>query len=164
VKECQLQPTQTCTSNADCKNGTGPCIAKGTVSVNLDTFFDAPISAPECESDRTATTSPYEQVTTVVYPGCAGNNSCGSNWGKQCSNQGCYGVPLYRQLLTNEEKNKPTLIPNTTKIRMMGPAVFGRINLTANHGTYYISTTDSATQQAAAGDKNIFEKEKTYYV
>jgi hypothetical protein len=51
-----------------------------------------------------------------------------------------------------------------TKIRMMGPAVFGRINLTANRGKYYISTTDGTTQQSPTPLKNIFRKGDKYYV
>jgi len=171
TKVCQLKQTQTCTKDADCTNDTGPCIQHGTVSVNLDPFFDAPISAPECESGErpkakvghTATTSPYEQVTTVVYPAC-GVGCNGSIWNSTCHNSSCYGVPLYRQFLTDAEKNDPTGSPHTTKIRMMGPDIGGRINLTANHGTYYISTTDSAAQQGPAGLKNIFEAGQTYYV
>ena len=52
----------------------------------------------------TANTSPYEYVTSVVFPQCGtviGNpNSCnlpGGNWGVTCEDQSCYGVPLYRE-------------------------------------------------------------------
>jgi len=61
-----------------------------TISVNLDPFFNAPIEAPECESFGTAKTSPYEYLSTVVYPDCAVTNSCsgvcdGVNAGKACT-------------------------------------------------------------------------------
>ena len=64
-----------------------------TISVNEDGFFGAPIQAPQCKSNvgvnpdaacagktitpsktqqpQTARTSPYDYVTTVIYPGCA---------------------------------------------------------------------------------------------
>ena len=52
-----------------------------TISVNYDGYFDAPIEDVECASDvsnppanfppGTAKTSPYEYLTTAVYPACA---------------------------------------------------------------------------------------------
>lgn len=66
---------------------------KDTISVNEDGFFGAPTQAPQCRSNvgvdpahacagtiatgqtpPTARTSPYDYVTTVVYPGCAMND------------------------------------------------------------------------------------------
>ncbi len=44
-----------------------------TISVNLDSFFNAPVETEECASDITANTSPYDYVTSVVYPGCGDN-------------------------------------------------------------------------------------------
>jgi len=65
-------------------------VSDETISVNLDPFFNAPIEAPECESFGTAKTSPYEYLSTVVYPDCALTNSCagvcdGVNAGKACT-------------------------------------------------------------------------------
>lgn len=71
---------------------------KETISVNKDPFFNAPIETDQCRSNlgvaptnacsgvnqtrATAKTSPYEYVTTVVYPGCAlggdSRTNCGS--------------------------------------------------------------------------------------
>jgi hypothetical protein len=63
-----------------------------TISVNEDGFFGAPAQAFQCKSNKdinpasacapvknaptqaTARTSPYDYVTTVVYPGCAMND------------------------------------------------------------------------------------------
>jgi hypothetical protein len=161
----------------------------GTVSVNEDPFFNAPVETIECLSDETAKTNPYEHITTVVYPGCALDGTCDSSknpctgngcpcnqdvcaptcdWCANCTitgQTGCYGVPLYRQFLTLSEKDmeKAGKEPNT-KIRMMGPAVFGRINLTANRGKYYISTTDGSAQQSPTPLKSIFRKGDKYYV
>jgi len=47
-----------------------------TISVNEDPFFKAPVEAIECLSDLTAKTSPYDYVTSVVYPGCAVAGNC----------------------------------------------------------------------------------------
>lgn len=85
-----------------------------TISVNLDTFFDAPTEAPECRSfdlanvdmsttGGTAKTSPYQYVTTVVYPECAVNGDCGGRCslqsttvcdlpGKTCTPNECQGT------------------------------------------------------------------------
>ena len=43
---------------------------KKTTVINLDHFFAAPVEAIQCLSDDTSRTSPYEYVTTVVYPAC----------------------------------------------------------------------------------------------
>ena len=132
---------------------------KDTVSVNEDPFFNAPVEILECASDGTAKTSPYQHVTSVVYPGCG--TGCDQNvWNANCT-AGCYGVPLYRQYLTGPENATPD--PNT-KIRMMGPAIAGRINLTSNNAKYYIETTNGLPEQTPAPLKNIFESGQTYYL
>jgi hypothetical protein len=135
---------------------------RNTASVNEDAFFNAPIDLLECASDMTAKTSPYDYVTTVVYPGCASTpNGCGTSWSSNCTS-GCYGVPLYRQYLTGPEAAQEN--PDT-KIRMMGPDISGRINLTVNNGVYYIETTDGEeAQQNPQNLVNIFTAGETYYV
>ena len=141
---------------------------KQTISVNEDTFFNAPVETIECESDETAKTSPYDYVTTVVYPGCASNNSCGENWGSDCGSTFCYGVPLYRQFSVASEQGNAV----GKNIRMMGMNFFQRSNLTANNGTYYIDTSVSQTAQQnglqlAPGQVpsyNVFQAGQTYYV
>jgi len=157
-----------------------------TISVNEDHFFTAPIEQFECRSDATAKTSPYEYVTTVMYPGCAAKGDCGgtcsksgvpcagnvqctktvdpndpdicegSNWSSNCT-AGCFGVPLIRQLLTGTED-----ATSNTQIRMMGPDIFGRINLTANNGLYYIDTANVPFDPNAKL-RNIFQKNENYY-
>ena len=151
-----------------------------TISVNFDSpFFTAPTEAVECASDETAKTSPYDYVTTVVYPYCG--NACRRDvtnpapppdfiqiWDTDCANERCYGVPLYRQLLTPAEKIAGTV----PLVRMSGQATGQRSTLTANGATYYIDTTVSeATQKAALANDpakrppklNVFESGKTYY-
>ncbi|GJM15046.1 MAG: hypothetical protein DHS20C13_03730 [Thermodesulfobacteriota bacterium] len=68
-----------------------------SISVNLDPFFNTPIEATECKSFDTAKTSPYEYLTTAIYPKCATNNTClgtcsntGAvcSWGGECANEG----------------------------------------------------------------------------
>ena len=121
----------------------------GTISVNPIEFFNAPVETAECLSNlgitpnlacpdtagklpvtptaATAKTSPYDYVTTVVFPQCGLDSGGGPNpgrcgdmtkddfvppdrtissvgregeWSRECSNPACYGVPLYRQFLT----------------------------------------------------------------
>lgn len=125
-----------------------------TISVNEDPFFTAPIEQFQCRSDATAKTSPYEYVTTVVYPGCG--QACGPNWSTNCTST-CYGVPLIRQYLTGTED-----INAETEIRMQGPAISGRINLTSNNGLYYIDTTRNQVQDSFPL-RNKFVANETYY-
>lgn len=121
-----------------------------TISVNEDSFFNAPVETIECESDETAKTSPYDYVTTVVYPDCAAKGSTASclddpeqPWNSDCANQTCYGVPLFRQFLNKGEDRGLG-----QEIRMAGMNFYQRSNLTVNHGRYYIDTNVSTTKQA----------------
>ena len=75
----------------------------GSVSVNQDPFFNAPLQTPECLSDvnvtpsnsvtnpklyaGTAVTSPYDYVTTVVFPNCAAS-------GGKCTEQNEPAIPF----------------------------------------------------------------------
>ena len=133
-----------------------------TVSVNQDPFFQGPVAAPQCASDvpanmppGTATTSPYEYVTTAIIPQCGFN--CG-DWSQDCTGPNCAGVPLYRQYLLPSESVAPT-------IRMSGQATAQRSSLTVNNGRYYIDTTQSSAQQSqqGAGQHSTFQAGETYY-
>jgi hypothetical protein len=140
-----------------------------TISVNEDKFFTAPIEGIECQSDGdtveggTARMSPYDYVTTVVYPDSAQKVSpplCGdTNWDSECSNQACFGVPFYRLYQTGSEK-KGEKVPEF--IRMAGMNVCQRETMTVNHGHYYVDLTASETTQSSWGKRNIFEGGKTY--
>jgi hypothetical protein len=126
----------------------------GTVSLNPVEFFDAPLQTAECLSNigvtpnlacplpsgdlpptqtrAGANTSPYDYVTTIVFPSCAVGSGrvdgrCGSSinqkvdpnngkhileeplrggsWSQDCTAPFCYGVPLYRQFLTGSGDN-----------------------------------------------------------
>jgi hypothetical protein len=138
----------------------------GTISVNLDDFFNAPLQTNECASDSyvsqppqnaTAKTSPYDHVTSVIYPYCG--QTCDQNvWSAPCTTPACFGVPMYREFVNqNELGTKPF-------IRMAAQAVGQRSNLTPNHGSFYIDTTTTPTDQQNFAMKNIFETQKTYYV
>lgn len=148
-----------------------------TISVNQDSFFNAPYSTAECASDiptavptvptstvpGTANTSPYDYVSTVVYPSCASNNTCNQTdltWSSDCANQTCFGVPLYRELKTKSDT------PGATQIRMMGENFFQRNTLTVNNGVYYMDTTVTKDKQLKlnAGNFTVFEPGKTYNV
>ncbi|MCC7325458.1 MAG: G8 domain-containing protein [Burkholderiales bacterium] len=135
-----------------------------TVSVNSDPFFNAPVEQTECESDETAKTSPYDYVTSVVYPGCAVNGTCGAKdgpprWDSDCTNGQCYGVPLYRQLLTKSEQST-----GVSSIRMAGQDTYQRSTLTPNNAVYYIDTTVSLQRQMlSSGNVNVFGAGQSYY-
>jgi hypothetical protein len=155
-----------------------------TISVNKDPFFAAPVETIECASDTpsnmppacdpnaetcgTAKTSPYNYVTTVVYPDCGEN--CPQLvkdapdylhfWAVDCTNPTCYGVPLYRQDINqNEQGTKPS-------IRMAGQAIAQRSTLTVNNGSYYMDTTvseDTQRRGVPSNLVNVFKGGETYY-
>lgn len=132
-----------------------------TISVNQDPFFKAPVETPQCASDvpenmppGTATTSPYEYVTTAMMARCG--YGC-ALWSQECTNNFCYGVPLYRQY------NLPSETASVS-IRMAGQATAQRSSLTVSHGSYYIDTTVSEVEQRqVASSINVFEAGQTYY-
>ena len=160
---------------------------KNTTSINTDNFFRAPIEGIECQSDGavteggTARTSPYAMVSTVVYPDDAQfaqppgafGRVCWKdpnpdpkgpkpdpNWDSECSNEGCFGVPLYRLYQTGSEKGKAPEF-----IRMAGSDICQRQTMTVNHGLYYVDLTASRATQSAwpgAARKNIFVGGKKY--
>jgi hypothetical protein len=153
-----------------------------TISVNQDKFFSAPVETPECLSDvgvtpsassadpakypGTAVTSPYDYVTTVVFPKCAANGegaACGPEWAQDCTNPQCYGVPVYR------EKLKPAEVGMSPPvIRLMGQSNWQRSSLTTYNNTYYVDTSPSfkaqQTRYAAITHYNVFQKDQTYYL
>lgn len=133
-----------------------------TVSVNQDPFFQGPMATPQCASDvkenvppGTATTSPYEYVTTAIIPDCG--YDC-IDWAVDCTGPSCSGVPLYRQYTLPSETSAPM-------IRMAGQATAQRSSLTVNHGFYYVDTTQSPEQQTqiGAGNHSTFQAGATYY-
>jgi hypothetical protein len=133
-----------------------------TVSVNQDPFFRGPLETPQCASDveanvppGTATTSPYDYVTTAVIPQCGVD--C-KDWAVDCTGPSCSGLPLYRQILVPSETTAP-------HIRMSGQATAQRSSLTVNHGRYYIDTTQTSAQQDAVNARmhTTFEAGGTYY-
>src|SRR5260370_25771777 len=151
-----------------------------TISVNLDPFFTAPVEGVECESGPyrepltstlppgTVKTSPYDYVTTALLPKCKakdpGTEVCNKTkptWKDDCTNPACYGVPSYRQYVTDQEKNGPPMpvaIP-TPSIRLMGQNQWQRSGLTVNNATYYIDTSVGSDTQTS----NVFEPDHTYY-
>lgn len=133
-----------------------------SISINEDPYFDAPVTTPECLSDvgvipkadptpfATATTSPYEWLSTAIISDCGVNRKveCRADttaptmWAHDCGNSACRGVPLYREYLTDAEY--PGARP---QIRMMGQDTAQRSTLSLNHGAYYIDTTQDCTAQ-----------------
>ncbi len=140
-----------------------------TISVNKDPFFSAPQEGIECNSDETAKTSPYDYVTSVVYPDCGTTGTCGTvtvgngsyaTWNQDCANETCSGVPLYRQY--DADRTGPR-----HAIQMAGQSTYQRSTLAANNGLYYVDTTQSAEAQVKMqGPRsllNVFQAGKTYY-
>jgi hypothetical protein len=138
-----------------------------SISINEDSFFNAPLTTPECLSDinvkpksppdvvATARTSPYEWISTAIIADCAivqnvGIQQCFDTkdqrmkWSIPCTNTGCRGVPLYREYLISGESKA-----NPPQIRMMGQATAQRSTLSLNNGAYYIDTTQNCTSQGA---------------
>jgi len=143
---------------------------KDTISVNKDPFFSGPEEDTECASDDTAKTSPYDYVTSVVYPACGLDGSCPtvtvgqgsySSWNSSCANEQCFGVPLYRQYDTDPKGAK------RHAIRMAGQDTFQRSTLATNNGVYYMDTTIGADAQVAAKPArnllNVFMADNVYY-
>jgi cell migration-inducing and hyaluronan-binding protein len=179
---------------------------KQTISINEDAFFSAPRETAECGSALggnadpknacnppaankppvTARTSPFDYVATMLYHRQASAVEDKDVWGVECTNQSCYGVPLYRQYLTKAEEKRWTdnkcsdqakaLKPECRWpfIRMSGEALSQRETLTINNGTYYIDTSVSLETQEnenyttsakrAARSRNVFKGGQTYYV
>ena len=123
----------------------------GTISVNRDKFFDVPVNTVECLSQQSCLQAPYDYVSAVVFPNCAKRDittgkagTCNdSKWNMECENRKCYGIPIYRQLLKDDETAGPE-----QAIRMMGGGVSQRSTLLANNGVYYIDTTVNRDTQA----------------
>ncbi len=165
------------TNPADLKSPAFP-----SISVNKDTFFNVPLETVECASDipelmpqgadcpynkdpdkypdlcGTANTSPYDYVTTVLFPDLMSDSA----WSPMCLDPNCYGVPLYR-----EDENSPS--EGAVEIRMMGQQTSQRSNLTVNHGRYYIDTTVSLERQKMwspfrGTNINVFQANHAYNV
>jgi hypothetical protein len=174
-------------------------VGTGTISVNQDQFFAAPADTPQCLSNigisppatcsrnplpvyaqtQTARTSPYDYVYVAIAP----KGLDEPYWSENCASERCYGVPLYRQYLTESEwaqwTKDPSCAADPTQakcrwpfIRMSGMKINQRGTLTANHGKYYIDTSVSESTQKSqyfTASKeppfvNVFRKGQTYNV
>ena len=92
----------------------------------------------------------------------------GGTWSRECTNQACYGVPLYRQFLagtktklvdtsTREWKNWIKAACGTTIstpqcrwpfMRMSGQNIYSRNTLTLNNATYFLDTAVPLAMQS----------------
>jgi hypothetical protein len=157
---------------------------KNTTVINKDDFFAAPVDATQCRSDNTSRTSPFEYVTTVLYPACVIDGSCArpptdgppkdprfndGDWNRACTSESCYGIPLWRQdAMPKADKGV------AKSIRMMGQETAQRSSLTVNHGTYYFDTSVDKQTQLTQGCKstdptkpclvNVFKASQAYYL
>jgi hypothetical protein len=172
-------PTPTPTATAT------PVAANETISVNKETFFDAPTETTECASDvaankttdsrcppATAKTSPYEYVTAAIFPECALSvplpppntpvpplRQCADkNWGSACSNPPGSGVGSGScvGIPLYRQLRLPGEAQGLKQVkRMMGQNTFQRSGLTVNHGVYFIDTTVSKETQTKAGAESV---------
>jgi hypothetical protein len=166
---------------------------------NLGVSPSLACSTAKPPTPSTAKTSPYDYIITAVAPGCSQNKlpgkdygRCGDDpdhgqggtpWSSRCSTPACYGVPLYRQLLTVDEQTQWNTSDCTNNIgaakcrwpfiRMAGQNMYQRHTLTLNGGTYYLDTSVPLdTQQkepftkrtSSDRDVNVFEGGQTYYI
>jgi hypothetical protein len=102
------------------------------------------------------------------------------DWSRECTGPFCFGVPIYRQLLTTgwgnadrewqkwqNDKCDVTYDPakcNWPFVRMSGVNAWQRDVLTANNGTYYIDTTVSKDLQRKSDVLGAPGSEKVRYV
>lgn len=167
-----------------------------TISVNEDNYFDAPVETAECASSpgnnslprnatcppttdlksppQTVKTSPYDYVSTVLWPRDSSQSAGDATWSSDCTNQTCYGVPLYRQYLTgmtgagatrewNNWSNNGCISNWMTPqcrwpfMRMAGTVSVQRQTMTVNNGLYYFDTSVPASQQRLEGFSNVNE-------
>jgi hypothetical protein len=157
---------------------------KGTTVINLDDFFAAPVEAIQCQSENSSRSSPYEYVSTVIYPKCRADGKCAAVdsagnpilndglWNRSCTDEACYGIPLWRQdLMPEADKDPPkTGTAKPRSLRMMGQNTSQRGSLTVNHGTYYFDTSVGQTKQLVCNaidgkcPINVFKATDTYYL
>ena len=175
--------TPECASNLGI--GASPAATPTPADVVNGDASPTPTPVPTSSPGATARTSPYEYVTTAVYPKCAAKEkgargACGSifdgplggrggTWSMDCTSNFCYGVPLYRLYQTGPEniaKDTPPFI------RLSGINGYQRSGMTVNNGLFYLDTTKNLAAQnnepfTPIGDTrsvNVFEPGGTYYV
>jgi hypothetical protein len=92
-----------------------------------------------------------------------------NNWCNDCQQRNCYGVPIYRQFYTAEEKTKGIEKDPGQSMRMMGAGIWQRSTMLANLGKYYIDTAvskkvqfDKTRNSDNVGNINVFEPNKSY--
>jgi cell migration-inducing and hyaluronan-binding protein len=92
--------------------------------------------------------------------------NCNGSWtSNSCTTPTCYGVPLYRQSLTQNELTNFQTNKLRPSIRMMGQASAQRSTMTLNHASYYIDTTvPMEVQNPNNGGKqvNVFQANQSY--
>ena len=167
----------------------GKGVTRETISVNEDTFFNAPKVTVECASDihdsgnpatdppGTADTSPYEYVTTATIA------QCGNQFRRVQRQPGDRIVQMPGQparsaratacpciASTSPTRSTPSTDGNPSgierpAIRMMGQGTGQRSTLTVNHGKYYIDDQVTSRRKMAAGatNLNVYLPGQTYY-
>ena len=123
-----------------------------TVSSN---FFNAPVITPECATNvpaspnvpmptATVNTSPYEYVTTAVFPDCGGTTgSCTAIWGTSLHRSKLLWSASLPSIPDWSGDDGVEFRPHQVSeySHACAQATGQRSNLTMNHGSYYIDTT-----------------------
>ena len=202
-RETELTDDDGSLTGLTASNAVEPPADRPSISVTKATFNSAPVTTDECSSGQfssfnntqdgqtangtgyaTVNTSPYEYMSLAVFRGSTAtqnddNPAPGTygKWNSDCGNSHCYGVPLYRQYLTDAEMqdfNAHSVDTTSEKahrpsIRMIGGGTGARSALVMNHGSYYIDTSVSAKTERASSTPdnnvsslNIFEPNQSY--
>jgi hypothetical protein len=89
-------------------------------------------------------------------------------WSLECTNENCFGVPMYRQnLLEGERELERNGKSPTGPIRLAGQSTYNRSVLSPNNGVFYVDTTASdATQKSWSPNPNVnvFQPSTNYYL
>ncbi|HZX26143.1 MAG TPA: G8 domain-containing protein [Telluria sp.] len=147
-------------------NGIVPAGGNGHRSSGLsnNTFYDAPFTAPQCNSFGTQTI-PEDFVTTVVTQLSGQPEAASPAWTMPGWTNGTPAVAVYRQMLTGSAGEQCTA---TTQVcgngqanccrrgtMFMGAQIGAAPGLTMNQGLYYIDT--DSTADAAGGAPAPFQ-------
>ena len=136
----------------------------GCASANATTPCKGVCVGANCFT-KTSTDGPCDKPVGIGEP-CDCGGQCNSIWRSACSNETCFGVPMYRQFLTAGE----TATTQGPSIRMAGQDTSQRSTLTVNHGKYFIDTAvDRETQSKWVSPPegvglNVFQKNEIYYL
>ncbi len=122
---------------------------------------NGPQKFPECCTNGNKT-----NICVGRFPQTQGR---GGTWSRECTNEACYGVPLYRQFLAGTDTKVAATSTREWQhwyqascggatistpqcrwpfMRMSGQSIYSRNTLTVNNGTYFLDTAVPLTMQS----------------